>query len=242
MMIGSMVGTNTNMQAGRLGMNMQTDAVTKNIQKQIAIAQKQLQEISSNKDMAMEEKMKKRQEIQKKIADLNLQLRQHQIEQRKEQQSKDTSMDNMLGEKQNTETTKSGNKVNGLSQASMQAMISADSSMKQAQVQGSVSTKMEGKAGVLKAEIKQDAGRNTEAKEAELVEVEQKARNARTSQINTLTSTNQIMDKTAKTEQGRMADKSDTKTESGAEQSDRNEQKKDNMEDSKAGISIDILL
>ena len=229
MMIGSMVGTNTNMQAGRLGMNMQTDAVTKNIQKQIAIAQKQLQEISSNKDMAMEEKMKKRQEIQKKIADLNLQLRQHQIEQRKEQQSKDTSMDNMLGEKQNTETTKSGNKVNGLSQASMQAMISADSSMKQAQVQGSVSTKMEGKAGVLKAEIKQDAGRNTEAKEAELVEVEQKARNARTSQINTLTSTNQIMDKTAKTEQGRMADKSDTKTESGAEQSDRNEQKKDNM-------------
>ena len=242
MMIGSMVGTNTNMQAGRLGMNMQTDAVTKNIQKQIAIAQKQLQEISSNKDMAMEEKMKKRQEIQKKIADLNLQLRQHQIEQRKEQQSKDTSMDNMLGEKQNTETTKSGNKVNGLSQASMQAMISADSSMKQAQVQGSVSTKMEGKAGVLKAEIKQDAGRNTEAKEAELAEVEQKARNARTSQINTLTSTNQIMDKTAKTEQGRMADKSDTKTESGTEQSDRNEQEKDNMEDSKAGISIDILL
>lgn len=242
MTIGNVTGTNNNMQAGHSGMNMQTDSVSKNIQNQVANAQKQLKEISSNEDMTMEEKMKKRQEIQKKIADLNLQLRQHQIEQRKEQQSKDTSMDNMLGEKQNTETTKSGNKVNGLSQASMQAMISADSSMKQAQVQGSVSTKMEGKAGVLKAEIKQDAGRNTEAKEAELAEVEQKARNARTSQINTLTSTNQIMDKTAKTEQGRMADKSDTKTESGTEQSDRNEQEKDNMEDSKAGISIDILL
>lgn len=108
MMIGSMAGTNNNMQAGHSGMNMQADAVTKSIQRQIANAQKQLQEISSNKDMAMEEKMKKRQEIQKEIADLNLQLRQHQIEQRKEQQSKNTSMDNIPEKEQSTEATKSG--------------------------------------------------------------------------------------------------------------------------------------
>ena len=50
MTIGSVTGTNSsNMQAGRSGMNMQTDSVSKNIQNQIANAQKQLQELSSNK-------------------------------------------------------------------------------------------------------------------------------------------------------------------------------------------------
>ena len=46
-----------------------------------------------------------------------------------------------------------------MSKDSMQAMISAESAMKQAKVQGSVATKMEGRAGILKAEIKQDAAR-----------------------------------------------------------------------------------
>ena len=55
-----------------------------------------------------EEKMKKRQEIQQQIADLNNQLRQHQIEQRKEQQAKKTSMDDMLGGTRKT-TSKGGN-------------------------------------------------------------------------------------------------------------------------------------
>ena len=40
--------------------------------------------------------MKKRQEIQQEITNLNQQLRQHQIEQRKEQQSKKSSMDDMV--------------------------------------------------------------------------------------------------------------------------------------------------
>ena len=82
MTIGNVTGTNNNMQAGRSGMNMQTDSVSKNIQNQIANAQKQLKEISSNEDMTMEEKMKKRQEIQQEITTLNQQLRQHQIEKR----------------------------------------------------------------------------------------------------------------------------------------------------------------
>lgn len=41
---------------------------------------------------------------------------------------------------------KAGKQSTGLSQASMKAMISADSAMAQAQVQGSVATKMEGRA------------------------------------------------------------------------------------------------
>lgn len=189
-------------QAGNV--SMQNDSVSKNIQNQIANAQKQLQEISANQEMTLEEKMKKRQEIQQEITNLNQQLRQRQIEQRKERQSKGSSAEDLLGGKQST--GKAGNKGNGLSQASMQAMISADSSMKQAQVQGNVATRMEGRAGVLKAEIKQDAGGNTEAKEAELAEAEQKAMSAAASQMNTLADANRTMEEAAKADQ---ADRTD---------------------------------
>ena len=78
MRINGLNGANT--PAGGMNMTKATDSVSKNIQNQIANAQKQLQELSANKDMSIEEKMKKRQEIQQQITDLNNQLRQHQIE------------------------------------------------------------------------------------------------------------------------------------------------------------------
>ena len=124
-----------NTQTAQAGMLQATDSYSRNIQNQIANAQKQLQELSSNEEMTLEEKMKKRQEIQQQISDLNMQLRQHQMEQRKEkQQAKGTSMDDVLG---GTKGGKSGSKSIRLSQASMTAMISADTSIKQAKVQGS---------------------------------------------------------------------------------------------------------
>lgn len=193
MTIGSINGANTNSYQMK-GMAQGTDSFTKNIQSQIANAQKQLQEISSNKELSIEEKMKKRQEIQQQISDLNNQLRQHQIEQRKEQkQSKGSSMDDMLG---GQTKVSSKSQSAGLSQASMRAMISADSSMKQAEVAGSVATKMEGRAGVLKAEIKQDAalGGDTRKKEEELAEVEQIAMEATTAQMGTLNDANTTME------------------------------------------------
>lgn len=194
MTINGISGANT--QAAQIGMNQAMDSYSKNIQNQIANAQKQLQELSSNEEMTLEEKMKKRQEIQQQISDLNMQLRQHQIEQRKEQQSKGASMDDMLGG--NRTAAKSGNKGSGLSHASMQAMISADSSMKQAKVQGSVATQMQGRANVLKAEIKQSG--STEAKEAELADLEQKAVNATASQMNTLAEANKAVSEAAAAE------------------------------------------
>lgn len=198
MTIGSVTGTNNNMQARRSGMTMQTDSVSKNIQNQIANAQKQLQELSSYEDMPLEEKMKKRQEIQQEITTLNQQLRQHQVQQRKEQQSKGTSMDDMLGESRETKKTGSG-----LSQASMQAMISADSSIKQAKVQGSTAAQMEGKAGVLESEIEMDKGRGagTEKKEAELADMQAKAQAAASAQLSTLADADKAMEEAAKEEQ-----------------------------------------
>ena len=113
MTINGINGVNTQMK--QMGMNQATDSYSRNIQSQIANAQKQLQELSSNEDMSLEEKMKKRQEIQQQISDLNMQLRQHQMEQRKEkQQAKSSSMDDMLG---GTKSGKTGSGSNGLSQA-----------------------------------------------------------------------------------------------------------------------------
>ena len=86
MKINGFNGTNT--QTGAMGMAQVNDSVSKNIQNQIANAQQKLQDLSSNEELSLEDKMKKRQEIQQEITNLNQQLRQHQIEHRKEQQRK----------------------------------------------------------------------------------------------------------------------------------------------------------
>ena len=200
MKINGINGTNT--QAGGINMMQSNDSVSKNLQSQIANAQKQLQEISENKEMSLEEKMKKRQEIQQQIADLNNQLRQHQIEQRKEQREKKATMNGILGGSQKT-VSKAGKQATGLSQASMKAMISADSAMAQAKVQGSVATKMEGRAGVLTAEIKLDQARgdDVEKKKEELAEVEKKAIEAESAQMNTLADANKELEEAAKADQ-----------------------------------------
>lgn len=205
MTINGINGENTQM--GQMGMNRATDSYSRNIQNQITNAQKQLQELSSNEDMTLEEKMKKRQEIQQQISDLNMQLRQHRMEQRRaamggqgKQQTKGSSMGDLLGGTGNAGNTKAGSKSAGLSQASMTAMISADSAIKQAKVQGSVATKMEGRSGVLQSEIKMDQaiGGNTQKKEEELAEVEQKAQAAASSQFSTLADANRTMEEAAK--------------------------------------------
>ena len=154
--------------------------------------------------MSLEDKMKKRQEIQQEINNLNQQLRQHQIEQRNKQQSKNSSsMDDMVAGTSNT----SKKKDTGLSQASMQAMISADSSMKQAKVQGSMATQIQGRASVLESEIKQDAGKgNTEKKEEELAELQAKAQSATAAQMSTLADANKSVEEAAKAENSNTED------------------------------------
>ena len=212
MKINGINGANT--QVGGMNMMQSNDSFSKNLQSQIANAQKQLQELSANKEMSLEEKMKKRQEIQQQIADLNNQLRQHQIEQRKEQQAKKSSMNDMLGGSTQA-APKAGNQGTGLSQASMKAMISADSAMAQAKVQGSVATKMEGRAGVLEAEIKLDQARgdDVEKKKEELAEVQQKAVQAESAQMSTLADANKELEEAAKADQQtEKADDKDKKT------------------------------
>lgn len=171
-------------QAGQPGAVRATDSVSKNIQRQIAETQKRLQELSSNDDLSMEEKMKKRQELQKQIYDLQNQLRQHEIQVRREsQQARNNSMEDMLGgkreEKQQKDTV-------GISEAGMRAMVSADSSMEQAQAQGKVATQIKGKARVLSGEMKLDRPEIAEEKQEELEDLEGRARNAQAAQSTSL--------------------------------------------------------
>ncbi len=182
-----------NMQAG--------DALSRNLQNQIANAQKKLQELSSDQNLSMEEKMKKRQEIQKQINDLNNQLRQRQIEMRREaQQEKTSEKEDMFASTQKAKKEGDGN--TGMSKAGMEAMISADTAIGQAKAQGSVATKMEGRAGVLEVEIKLDSARggSTVSKEEELEDVKQKAAAAKAWQGSTLKAASEKMKEAAEKE------------------------------------------
>ena len=224
-------GNGTGVQAFQMKMNQGTDAVSKNIQNQIANAQKQMQELGENKEMSLEEKMKKRQEIQQQISDLQNQLRQHQIEQRKENQQKSgSSMDDMLGgSRQTSRKTKGGTRM---SSASMQAIISADSSMHQVKVQGAVKSEMEGKAGVLESEIKLDEARggDTTKKREELAEVEKKAEDITASQMEILSDANKKMEEAAK------ADQEATKTEKAKGKDKADKKDKTDKEDKQPGV------
>lgn len=189
----------TGFQVGQSGIYQGGDPVSKQIQRQIADAKKQLTDIASNKEMGMEEKAKKRQELQKLIGDLNNQLRQHQIEQRRaavnqegNKEKKDSSLEEMLGKSKKNRDKKEGDKKQGFSEARMEAIISADSSMKMAKVQGDVSEKMENKVAVLESEIKLDDGRGegTERKREEADRLEKRAYQAADFQFSTLEEAN----------------------------------------------------
>jgi len=202
----------SNSQANLLNRNGSMDSFSKNIHNQIANAQKQLQELSENESMNAEEKMKKREEIQQQITDLNNQLRQHQIEQRQQkQQAKKTSSDSGLN------TNKNVNNNTGLSQSSMTAIISADSAISHARVQNNVADRLEARAGVLKSEIKLDSSRggSVEAKQEELAEIEQRASKIQSEQMNVLNDTNSRIEKTDNISDisANKADKENDKTE-----------------------------
>lgn len=175
-------------------MAQKMDSFSINIKNEIARKQKEQQEISSNKSLSAEEKMKKRQEIQRQINDLYNQLRQHQIEQRREKQQAEMSAGN------NRAAANEDKQTAGLSQASMESMISADSAMAQAKVQGRAVTGMEGRIRGLKAEIRQDAGSGSSVKkkQEELEKLEQKKLSASASQMNTSGTLNQKIADVAK--------------------------------------------
>lgn len=189
--------------AGVMGMGQTDDLLSKELQRKIADVQKQMQELSGKTDMGAEEKAKMRQEFQKELNELNNQLRQHQIEIRREKQQEQAASKEASAQNKAADTAHKDSQKNGLSQTSMESMIAADVSIKNAKVQSGVATKMEGRADVLNMEIKLDGSRggDTERKEAELADTEQKAADAAASAIGTLADAGKAMKAAAKTEQ-----------------------------------------
>lgn len=209
--------------AGAAGMNAASDPVSRNIQKQIENYQKKLQDLSSDENLSPEEKIKKRQEIQQEIASLTQQLRQHQMELKREQkQACDTSMEDMHGGGR-TKAQSEKNKT-GLSQEGMAAVLSAGAAMKQAGVYGSTASKLEGEANVLASEIKMDAGRgsSTEKKQQKLAETEGRSQAAANSQAYSLGNANKAVQEAAKAEK-------DNNTDNTAEAEKEDDKDKENV-------------
>ncbi len=197
-------GCNRGMGA-QTGMRPGDDEVSRSLQAQIQNKQQEMQKLSENKNMPPEEKLKKRQEIQQEISNLQMQLRQHQLEQRrKQQEGREDSLQKSRGGKElgpAAEYCKS--QGTGLSQGGMQSMLSADAALKQSKVHDSVASRLEGRAGVLEAEIHQGSllGRNTSAKEKELAQVEKRAEDASRSRADMLGEANQAVRKARESEE-----------------------------------------
>lgn len=201
----------TAMQPGTAGMGAgaadQADPVSKDLRRQIEDLQKRLQELSANQEMPAETKMKKRQEMQKQISELEIQLRQHQMDVKREQARKKkesgNAFDELTGAKQLEK--KNGKRGTGMSAGSMEALISADASMKQADVHGHIAQKADNRAGVLETEIALDQGRggssNIEFKKEELADTKALADQAASAQMESLTEANETVQDAAKEEQ-----------------------------------------
>lgn len=140
-------------------------------QQQIVQLQQKIQDLSQNEDLTMEEKMKKRQEINQQIHMVEQQMRQVQREIRQEQnKAKKNAMDEMI-----STPKKSGADL--MSSDKMRSLIAGGQAMKQADGNMALSKEMDGKARVLAGEIAADQQRgiNTEQKEEEMADLEQRA-------------------------------------------------------------------
>ena len=210
--IGGNGGANAGFGTDAVSMNSRgTDAYSKSLQKQIMETQKQLQELSGNEEMTSEMKMKKRQELQKQISDLNMQLRQHQMEERrKAQQEKQEKQAQRKPQKDKDD------EADGLSKGSMRAMISAEGSLKLAKQQCSKANELQNGADIKRSEIMLDGGSSTRtagdsaavsSKWDDVEDMEQKAKAATASQMSFLAKAQDEVSKAA--EAGTKADRTD---------------------------------
>ena len=137
--------------------------------------------------------------------------------------------------------------------------LSADAAAQRAQIQGSAAAKLEGKANVLEAEIKQDAatGGDTSKKEEELADVKAMAEHASSEQMETLKEANGTLQEAAGAQEedtvrrtpeaeekaDNKADKKDKKTDTEDKETENGEKRKAEQKgEAEKGTSIDIRL
>ena len=179
------------------------DAISMSLQKQIENAQKQMQDLAQNDQMPLEDKMKKRQELQKQITDLNQQLRQHEIELRRKQ-AEEAREKRAREAQENGSAEKEQEQGSGISRDSMNALLSADATIRQADAGDRIVTQMKGERNVLAGEIRMDKSRgvNTAKKEERLSDLEKRMDQVTGAQIKTLAGANKKLNETAEKEAG----------------------------------------
>ncbi len=125
------------------------------------------------------------------------------------------------------------------------SLMSASSSMKMARIQNHVKKQMEGRAGVLEAEIKQEGGKDkAPEKQKELEETEKNAAKVNETTMNTLSGLNDDLKEAAKADQEEMrAQKAAEKKKAEKEAAKKKEEKKaqeERLEKSvEAKVSVD---
>ena len=162
-----------------------TDSESRNLQQQITNAQQRLSKLSSDSEISPEEKSKKRQEIQKQIAELNRKLRQRRLEQKEEaaeiakQEEKQKALlkgneeepkpEAMRNVSENPDTAKDANSP----ALHMQTMLTADSMLQQQEVRENIAREKQGMENILESEINSDTiyGSDTTAKREKLSEM-----------------------------------------------------------------------
>ncbi len=169
------------------------DSVSKNIQNEISNVQRKRQELSSNEDLSVEDRLKKRQEMQREISRLNTQLRQRQAEMRREKQkdllseemkkdfdktkeaeakkvetkeaeeAKETEKAERETKEEKGKETEKEKKSADISEMGMKEAAAADFALQQARSRRNVISDMENGIEILKGEIRQDEARGENA-------------------------------------------------------------------------------
>lgn len=152
------------------------DAMIKSLQKQIDGAKEELRELNQNKNMSPEEKMEKRKEIQQKIQDLSKQISQREMDIRKQAQEKKAKELQEQAEKNAPKSELEEKQQSSVAAEVILTVMGVEAAMDQVNVKQSVKKDLEGKTGVLKAEIELDTARggSAAAKKDQLAETENK--------------------------------------------------------------------
>lgn len=175
------------------------DAISKSIENEISDVQRQRQQVSKE-DLSVDEKMKKRQELQQEISRLNNQLRQRQAEARREQ-NKEKAAKERDAENVKTDNEKKGHVAASKKDESkekeaesktvemqdaqkervkQQTIVSAEVAVSRIGLQNKVVSGIQNDINILKGEIRQDKarGENVDDKKAQLEKQRNRLRRA----------------------------------------------------------------
>lgn len=163
--------TNYNVNANNMNNGIgkpKEDNRLKSIQTQIKNVQNQINGLSEKKDMSIEQKMEKRKELEQQLQDLNKEAAQRQMEIQKEKREKAAEEAKAKKQMEEPKDTYERSEAS-LALSSVQGIISAETSMSQAEKLQSVKTKLEGQKNVTNTEVKLSKGANTIAKKKESI-------------------------------------------------------------------------